>query len=354
MIDWQRLLISSEISIIQAIEILDKTAKKILVVVDSDRKVLGTLTDGDIRRALLKKVDFESPVSSIMNSNPFLLFESKIEFSGGEIKLATERGITKIPIITENRVIVGIFDSLRDFSTKKKSNVVVLMAGGLGSRLKTLTKDCPKPMLKVGEKPILETILLNFKRQGFYRFLISVNYQSEVIKKYFGDGSKYGVEVSYLEEETRLGTAGPLGLIEQEIKEPLIVMNGDLLTTIDFNDVLEFHSQQKSMATICVKEYDFQVPYGVVELKDHNYVQEIKEKPKHSFFVNAGAYVLDPKSIHYVDKGKAIDMPNLLEKFLGDDEKVSAFPIREYWLDIGKPDDFKKAQVEFNDVFENE
>jgi NDP-sugar pyrophosphorylase family protein len=224
------------------------------------------------------------------------------------------------------------------------------MAGGLGSRLQPLTNECPKPMLRVGNKPILETILDNFIDYGFQRFYFAINYKADIITEHFGNGSKWGVDIRYLHEDRRLGTAGALSLLPEKIIDPLVVMNGDLLTKTNFKQLLDFHSLQAGLATMCVSEYDFQVPYGVVRTKDSR-ILGIDEKPIHRFFVNAGIYVLEPAALKSIPSATYFDMPSLFDCIIAIDFDTSVFPVREYWLDIGHMNDFDRACMEFPHVF---
>jgi NDP-sugar pyrophosphorylase family protein len=237
-------------------------------------------------------------------------------------------------------------------SLENHSNPVVILAGGLGSRLGELTKETPKPMLQVGDKPILFQIIERFKQQGFSNFYLSVNYKSEVIENYFGNGEKFDVSIKYLHEKTRLGTAGPLSLLKEhiEITEPVLVINGDILTKINFENLLKFHLENTSHGTMCVREYDFKVPYGVVEIEGDRLI-EIKEKPLQSFYVNAGTYVLSPELLELVPSNVYFDMTELFEKATKSEYRASVYPLREYWLDIGKKEDFSKAQEDYKKEF---
>ncbi len=228
---------------------------------------------------------------------------------------------------------------------------MVLMAGGMSMRLRPLTNDCPKPMLKVGGKPILETILTTLIQFGFYKFTISINYLANQIIYYFGDGSKWGVEIRYIEEVDKMGTAGALSLLHQETRHPLIVMNSDLLTKIDFNQLLNFHHEQNAIATMCVREYDYTVPYGICTLED-NVIVDVIEKPTYKFFINAGVYVLEPQVLNSIPRNSYLDMPTLFSSLIKQKMRTVPFPIREYWLDIGHLSDFEKAHREYEHVFE--
>ena len=253
-------------------------------------------------------------------------------------------------MVDNNYKVIGIhvLDELIKF--KDKSNQVVIMAGGRGMRLRPLTKNIPKPMLKVGNKPILQTIVEKFRESGYTNFVICVNYKSKIIKDHFGDGKKFGVKIDYIHEKTRMGTAGALSLFKKKPTEPFFVINGDLLTNLDFEKLLDFHQDHNSTATMCITEYNIESPYGEVKLDKENIIS-IEEKPKHRFFVNAGVYVLDPKCTNLIPK-KFFDMTSLFKKIIISKHKTISFPIGEFWLDIGRFNDFKKANLEYYSKFE--
>jgi GTP:adenosylcobinamide-phosphate guanylyltransferase len=261
---WQNIIISPSTPILKAIEIIDAGAMKIGLVADDDYRLLGTVTDGDIRRGILKGISLDDEVQMIMNSNPMTARSD--ESHDTVLAIMKLKRLHQIPIVDEaGRVIdIKILDDL--LKSIPRNNWVVLMAGGLGSRLRPLTEDYPKPLLKVGNKPILETIMENFIEYGFRKFYLSVNYKADMIEGHFGDGSRWGVEIRYLREDQKLGTAGALGLLPEMTTEPLIIMNGDLLTKVNFQQLLDFHKEQRAQATMCVRDYDFQIPYGVVKV----------------------------------------------------------------------------------------
>lgn len=262
-------------------------------------------------------------------------------------KRMRERKLKQLPIISNDNVLQHILFSDELELAIKKDNKVVLMVGGLGTRLRPLTETVPKPMLNVGNKPILETIIESFKNYGFSNFILSVNYKKEMIMDYFQDGTHLGVNIEYIEETKRLGTAGALSLLLERPMEPFFVMNGDLLTKINFEQLLDFHNETNSTATMCVREYEYQIPYGVIETDNHKLLS-IVEKPVNKSFVNAGIYVLNPAVLNYVPSGDFYDMPELYKKLINEEEKVAVFPLREYWLDIGRMDDYEKANNEFD------
>lgn len=348
MSSWKQTLVVATTPLREAIRVLDSSSMQIVLVVDENDKLMGTVTDGDIRRGILKGVLLEDPVGRIMNPQP------TVARSGDErqviLSMMQQKQLHHIPVVDDKGILVGLemLDEL--VQRRRRDNPVVLMAGGLGSRLRPLTNDCPKPMLQVGNKPLLETILENFVEYGFHKFYISLNYMGDVIKSYFGDGSRWNVEISYLEEDRKLGTAGALSLLPEAPALPMFVMNGDLLTKVNFRQLLEFHLEHKAQGTMCVREYDFQVPYGVVKI-DRQRITGIDEKPVQRFFVNAGIYVLDPAVMALIPKGEYYDMPSLFEKLIQRGDETCAFPIREYWLDIGQLADYDRANGEFAKVF---
>ncbi|MBO9607978.1 MAG: nucleotidyltransferase family protein [Paenibacillaceae bacterium] len=340
---WRKIALAPSATILQALDVIDTGALQIALVVGSDDVLLGVVTDGDIRRGILRGLPLDADVSKVMNANPITAYETQSRET--IIAIMKNRKRRHLPIVDDNGRVVRLelLDRLQQLV--RKPNWVVLMAGGLGTRLSPLTDDCPKPLLKVGSKPILETILENFIENGFYRFYLSVNYRAEMIKDYFGDGSRWGVQIRYIHENQRLGTAGALRLIEEPLQEPILVMNGDLLTKVNFEQLLEFHLETGSDATMCVREFEFQIPYGVVKAEDHR-LMRIEEKPIQRYFINGGIYVLDPELLPLVPMDTFFDMPSLFDKAIALQKNSSVYPIREYWLDIGRMDDFQRANID--------
>lgn len=348
MSDWKRVLLSGEATIREAVQALDAGSMQIVLVVDAGGRLLGTVTDGDIRRGILRGVALTDSVQRIMNAEPTVARADE----GREAILAKMQGrqLHHIPLVDAERRVVGLETLDELVHSRPKPNRVVLMAGGLGSRLRPLTDDCPKPMLKVGTKPLLETILENFIEHGFRSFSISVNYMAEMVKAHFGDGSRWGVAIDYLEEPRQLGTAGALSLLAERPSHPLVVMNGDVLTKVNFSQLLDFHAGHRAAGTMCVREYDYQVPYGVVRIDGHR-IGGIEEKPVQHFFVNAGIYVLEPAALELIPRDVRFDMPSLFEALVRRGDETAVFPIREYWLDIGQMADYDRANGEFTQVF---
>ncbi|WP_416141358.1 nucleotidyltransferase family protein [Lysinibacillus capsici] len=330
-------------SIKEAMQQLDETSKQFLAVVDKTNVLLGTVTDGDIRRAILNDVSLNTAISFIMNLKPVTAkrgFDNKHYIS---ILKRTNR--KQLPIVDESNRLEDVFflDECED--NKYSKSKVVLMAGGLGTRLRPLTNEVPKPMLKIGDTPIIETIIKRFKDQGFQDFMLAVNYKKEIIQNYLQDGKPFDVKVSYIEEEQRLGTAGALSLIQGDFYHPMIIMNSDILTNMNFNKLIQNHIKSQAVATVCVREYEYQIPYGVV-VTENNILTDIQEKPTHKYLMNAGIYVLNPEVIRSIPKNTFFDMPDLLIKMLNQNQKVNVCTIKDYWIDIGQIEDYKRANSE--------
>lgn len=343
--NWKDILVSPEISLREAIKRIDASGIQMALVADADMRLCGVLSDGDVRRSILNGVDLDGPVSQAMNAHPKT---GSIHTLRAEV-LATMRRFMfhHLPLIDDEGRLAGLATLDEFMGVVERDNWVVLMVGGLGSRLRPLTDDCPKPMLRIGGKPILENILESFMEQGFRRFFLSVNYMAEVIKDYFGDGTKWGAKIEYLHETERLGTAGALSLLPEKPLAPLVVMNGDLITKANFAAMLDFHKEHQAAATMAVREYDLQVPYGVVTV-DGVQITGIEEKPVHRFFVNGGIYVLEGNALDAIPPNTFFDMPSLFQDLESMGRKAAAYPLREYWLDIGRPEEYERAQREWS------
>lgn len=347
--NWQMCLLKSTAKIVEAAKVLDSTLAKFVAVVDDKNALMGCITDCDVRRAIVLGLDMEStPVTQIMTLNPKKITKGLSEFSIHQLMI--NQNVRQLPVIDENGIVcdIRILQEFESYCNIRK-NAVVIMAGGLGTRLRPLTNDSPKPLLKIGDKPILEIILENFIQQGFCNFYISVNYKAEMIENYFGDGNKYGVSIQYLKEKNKLGTAGALSLLPKNIIEPIIVMNGDLLTKVNFIKLIEHHINNHADATMCVRDYRYQIPYGVVETKGWS-IESLREKPTYSALVNAGIYVLNGNLLADIPQNEYFDMTDLFELNVSKKRNNIAFPIREYWIDVGRIEDFERAQEEFYEV----
>jgi len=346
--DWKSVILRPDDTIENAITVLNEEAMGIVMISDEQGVLLGTVTDGDVRRALLKHKGMEGSLSSVMRNDPIAASVSK---SPEELfTIMKNMDVFQLPIVDSKRKIVGLETMHQLLHKKNYDNPVFMMAGGFGKRLQPLTNDIPKPLLHVGDKPILETILDRFISAGFHNFFISTHYKAEMVRDHFGNGEKWGVTIQYIHEDEPLGTAGALGLLPKDIPDlPVLMINGDVLTMVNFEHLMSFHKEQGGIATMCVREYDFQVPYGVVETEDYN-ISSIIEKPVHSFFVNAGVYVIEPQLIRQVEGIGYLDMPSLFEQQIKSGAQINSFPIHEYWLDIGRVKEYEQANREVSDL----
>ncbi|MGA1366852.1 MAG: nucleotidyltransferase family protein, partial [Ilumatobacteraceae bacterium] len=337
-------LVSSSTSLRQTIEAITEGNLQIALVVDSENKLLGTVTDGDIRKAILAGKDLNITAGEAMRSQP-ITSASKTP-RAAILKLMREKRIHQMPLLDDQGRVVDVLTVDDMIGAAHKPNAVVIMAGGLGTRLHPLTEETPKPMLKVGGKPILETIIQSFIDQGFTNFFVSVNYKANIISEYFGDGSRLGAKINYLHEKSRLGTAGGLSLLPRDIYAPIIVMNGDLLTRISVDALLDFHERESAVATMVVREDHYQVPYGVVEV-DGTQIVGVEEKPIQRHLVNAGIYVISQDGLNNIPGDTFYDMPTHFAKLAANGHRTAAFPLHEYWVDIGRLDELERAQREW-------
>jgi dTDP-glucose pyrophosphorylase len=341
--ELEALLLPSGATVREAMACIDRNRSGIALVVEPDRKLLGTVTDGDVRRALLAGASLEEPIGAIVHCNPVAAAAGTHDAE--LLRLMTEFGVDQIPLVADDRVVDVAF--LRDLVSAERpsgmENAVVLMAGGAGTRLHPLTERTPKPMLPVGDRPLLETLLGQVSDAGFSRVLIAVNYRAEVIERHFGDGSRFGVDIAYLHESSPLGSAGALRLAAAELDRPFIVMNADLLTNVKLSALMRFHCEEGNVVTVGVRQYALELPYGVLEM-DGARVRSLREKPRLSFFVNAGIYAVDPAAIALAaDLPERFDMTDLVEAALRAHARVGGFPVREYWLDVGHLADYDRA-----------
>ena len=344
--EWKKSIVKPTDTLDKTINVLQKAGLQISIVLSQSGKVLGTVTDGDIRRALIKNLSMDVPVTEVMNNNPItaLLSDSDHKI----VDTMKENNILHIPIVDDNGILKGLRLLQEFFDINTYENYVLIMAGGFGKRLEPLTKDIPKPLLKVTDVPILEEILNECINNGFKKFIISVHYKAKMIQEYFGDGNNWGVSIDYIEEDKPLGTAGCLGLVPDAAKKlPIIVTNGDLLTKVSYKHFLRFHEKHSGEVSMCIREHSFEIPYGVVEVDNLNVVNFL-EKPIKKFFINAGIYILDPAVLDEVNGESYLDMPNLLEKLRKNGKVINVFPIHENWNDIGMMKDFRSAKSNYN------
>jgi dTDP-glucose pyrophosphorylase len=345
--NWKESLLHPKAIVKDAKRIIDTSLMHIAIVVDEDGKLLGIVTQSDYRKSILRHVNFSDPVTTILNESPETALLSDSANKIDEFFIRTN--LMHLLIVNDEGILVNVEYYDEHLKIDRKENWVVIMAGGLGNRLRPLTEYTPKPLLNMGGKPIIESIIDKFISYGFRRFYISVNYKANMIEDYFGDGSKLGVQISYMKEAQQMGTAGSLSLLPDIPNKPFITMNADLITDINFQDLVNYHLEHRASATMCVKEYDFTVPYGVVTVNDHK-IEGLDEKPNQRFFVNAGIYLLEPNILELIPKNVSINMPDLFKMIIDSNRITTAFPIHEFWLDIGQMDDYQKAN---NDYIQN-
>lgn len=335
------LRVDAATSIRATIATIAANSRQVALVLDDGGRLLGIVTDGDIRRGILRGLDLDEPVTEIMNAKPHVASE------GAPASVVFERmhdfAIRHMPVLDSEGRVKALLTADELKHPQEASTPVVLMAGGKGQRLYPLTKDVPKPMLPIGGVPLLEIILRNLASQGFVNVYISVNYLAQVIIDHVGDGSAMGLKVTYLHEDKPLGTAGALAELAGKVSEPFIVMNSDLLTQVNLREMLSFHAKRGAKATIGVREHLFEIPYGVVNLNGP-VVESMVEKPVHRSLVNAGIYALDPIALDKLTIGEYTDMPSLLGMLMQDGHDITAFPIHESWLDVGRPEDLNEAR----------
>ena len=340
--NWQSIILPPSATIREAMRSLDNGSLRISLIVDSENKLLGTVTDGDIRRALLRDANMDDAISQVMNAQP--ITASSLSTREQRLQLMNKHDLTAIPLVNETNQVIGLETLHQAMAPEKLDNPVFIMAGGFGTRLQPLTDHCPKPMLRVGDKPMLEHLINQFAELGFYNFYISTHYLPEVIHQHFGDGSKWNVNIHYVHEEKPLGTGGALGLLPQNLPDmPVIMMNGDVLTKLNYAQLLKHHIANKFDATVCVREDEHRVPFGVIET-ENQLITSVVEKPTYRYKINTGIYVLNPEIVKSVQPGLVIDMPTLLEKHRGDSKRIGTFTSYDYWLDIGQMKDYQKAQ----------
>lgn len=343
MANWNRdIIVKTPISLIQALKLLDGTGEGVLLFCEGDR-LLGILTDPDLRRLLIKGVSLSEEARQHINRN--FLSWTKGKQEGNPMAYIRHKRIRHLPVLSPEGQFLDLV-TLDRHEFDGLPNPVVLMAGGLGTRLRPYTENCPKPLLELNGRPILERILGSFMESGFEDFYISVNYRGEMIEEKFGDGSKMGCRIRYLREKEKLGTAGALSLLPERPKTPFIVANGDVLTNVDLRHLLDYHSNHEATATMCVRTYEIQVPFGVVDATDGK-INTIVEKPVENYYVNAGIYCLNPDVLDLLVEVNRLDMPELFDRIKEQGGANYAFPIHEEWMDVGRKEDLETARKKF-------
>lgn len=326
-------------SIRSALAQLDRSRRQVVFVEDDAGRLVGALSDGDIRRGLLDGASLEDRVDRVMNTSPATVAPTATQEAVEELK--AQRGIRVVAVVDEGRIVDVVGEGER--IATPLPTPVVLMAGGRGQRLYPITKEIPKPLVPLGDTPMIDIILGRLHGQGFRRVHVSVNHLGHLIEEHLGDGSEHGMEISYLREPMPLGTAGAMAQLRGEIDSPFVVMNADLLTEVDLRRMLCFHRDVQAEATVGAREYGFEIPYGVIRRDGHRVIG-LAEKPYHSELVSAGIYVLDPAALERLEQDEYCDMPTLLSRLMDDDRLVATYEIREEWIDVGRPDDLERAR----------
>jgi dTDP-glucose pyrophosphorylase len=341
---WRTTLVSLGATLQDAITSLEVSGLQIVLAVGPDDKLVGTLTDGDIRRAFLRGLRLENAIDEVVHRNP-LVVPPEI---GRDLvlRLMQANKIHQLPVVDGKGTVVGLHVWDHVLAPADLDNPMVIMAGGRGTRLRPHTESCPKPMLEVGGKPMLQHIIERAKLDGFRNFIISLHYLGEMIEQHFGDGREFGVNIDYVREDTPLGTAGCLSIIERRPELPFIVTNGDVLTDIHYSDLIEFHERHHAVATMAVRQHEIQNQFGVVRINGVE-IAGFEEKPVYRSHINAGIYVLNPEVLTHLEARKHCDMPTLFERIKQHHGRTIVYPMHEPWLDVGRPDDLAQAKRNF-------
>lgn len=337
--------------LIDAVRAIESSHRRMAVVVSDDGRLLGTLTDGDVRRHLLASGNLDAVVSKAMNPNPLI---AEIGSPDGYLKDLMRRGnVVALPLVDQSGKflhLIHLKDLEQEYPQTRGAHLrfsfAVIMAGGEGTRLRPLTEAIPKPMVEIGGVPLLERQIERLAKVGIRRVYISVNYLSHVIENYFGNGRDFGIEICYLREQEKLGTAGALSLLPEHPDGPIIVMNGDILTTSDFDSFYDFHISHGAKITVAAIDHIVHIPYGVIR-SNGPFVYELVEKPSERFLCNAGIYAVSPEALSFLPSVKQSNMTDLIDACLANSESVAVFPVHEYWNDIGTPDDLERARADF-------
>lgn len=340
--DWRQAVLTQSATIHDAIQVLNEVALKIVMVVDEAGVLLGTVSDGDVRRGLLRGLTMEASIEEIVFTTPLAVpptMERDLV-----LQLMVVNKIQQVPVVDENRHVVGLHVWDEISAPKKRNNLMVIMAGGKGKRLRPFTENCPKPLVPVGGKPMIEHIIERARSQGFSEFLIAVHYLGEMIEECLGNGERLGVRIEYLREAQPMGTAGALALLKESPNEAFVVSNGDVLTDVDYGEMIDFHRRHSAVATMAVRLHEWQHPFGVVQMEGVDIVG-FEEKPVNRTHINAGVYVLEPDVLQALPENSLCDMPTLFERLQAVKKRTIAYPMHEPWLDVGRPDDLIAANA---------
>jgi dTDP-glucose pyrophosphorylase len=339
---WKTTVVAADSTIAQVIGNLHQSGLQIALVVSDQGALLGTVTDGDIRRGLLRGLTMASPIDSIIYRNPLVV----PPLLGRDMVLQLMRAnkLHQLPVVKENGQVVGLhlWDEL--MQPIERQNLMVIMCGGQGTRLRPHTESCPKPLLHVGGKPMLQHIIERAKDNGFTHFVLAIHYLGHMIEEFFGDGSRFQVQIEYLREQTPLGTAGAIALLNPPPQTAFLVSNGDVLTDIHYGELLEFHQRHAAAATMAVRLHEWQHPFGVVRTEGVDIVG-FEEKPVSRSHINAGVYVLEPQSLSALVPGEHCDMPTLFARLQERAARTIVYPMHEPWLDVGRSEDLERARA---------
>jgi dTDP-glucose pyrophosphorylase len=339
-INIKQICVKPTMTVQDIIAVIDKSKSGIALVTDDAGRLLGTITDGDIRRFILAARKLDEPCDRVMCARPATV---SVETPRHEIQqILAKRKLRHVPVVDALGRVKSLVTMAEFLGADTRNTIAVIMAGGEGKRLRPITESIPKPMIELGNKPLLESIICNLASHAITSIYLAVNYKRKIIEDYFGDGSGFGVSIHYIREPKKLGTIGALSLLQELPSEPFIVMNGDVVTGINFARLIDYHTQHRAMLTTAASQYNLSVPYGVLDLAGH-FVLGVKEKPTHTLFCNAGIYVLEPDVVPMIPHDTRYDITTLIDELVARGFPVSAFPLREYWVDIGKKDDLQKA-----------
>ena len=339
---WRKAILPANASIQQAISNLDQVAIKIVLVVNEAGELEGTISDGDIRRGLLKGLDLNSSITNVIHRNALVVPPEMSRAMVMQLMVANK--IQQIPAVNEHHHVVGLHLWDEITTPPVRPNIMVIMAGGKGTRLRPHTENCPKPLLLVAGKPMLEHIIERAKLEGFSRFVLAVHYLGHMIEEHFGNGKRLGVQIDYLREQAPLGTAGALGLLNPRPDAAFVVTNGDVITDIRYGELLDFHLRHEASATMAVRVHEWQHPFGVVQTEGVEIIG-FEEKPVARSHINAGVYALNPDTLDVLTADARCDMPTLFERQQALDKRTVAYPMHEPWLDVGRPDDLATARA---------
>ncbi|MFV0624703.1 nucleotidyltransferase family protein [Sphingomonas sp. ac-8] len=339
---WRDALLGETASVRDAIGSLNESGLQIVLVVDTNEALTGTITDGDVRRGILRGVGMDDPVSEILHREPMVLPPDMDRQTA--LQVMRSNGLHQLPVVDEQRRVIGLHLWNMLDTPPARPNTMVIMAGGRGTRLYPHTENCPKPMLPVGGKPMIEHIVERARAEGFERFVFAIHYLGHMLEEHFGDGSRFGVEIDYLREERPLGTGGALGLMKHRPEGPFVVTNGDVLSDVRYGEILDFHVRHNATATMAVRPHEWQHPFGVVHTEGVD-ITGFEEKPMVRSRINAGIYALDPSVLDHIAHGEHCDMPTLFERVQASSRRTIVYPMHEPWLDVGRPADLELARA---------